>query len=68
VIVRHLGVIDDRGGDLGAVARGDDGLVGLRGDPARRVQPVDARDAALVDVDERLRSGSMRPTPSTAAR
>jgi len=68
VIVRYLGVIDDRDGDLGAVARGDDGLVGLLGDPARRVQLVDARVAAFVDVEEGFDPRSMRPTPSMAAR
>jgi hypothetical protein len=68
VIVRHLGVIDDRDGDLGAVARGDDGLVGLRGDPAAAYSPstpVSPRSSTSTNVfDPR----SMRPTPSTAAK
>ena len=56
IVERHVGVLEERQRHLGAVARRHDGLVGFLGDATGRVQSLDARPAALVGVNVRLRA------------
>jgi hypothetical protein len=54
VVERPLVVFEDGDGDFGAVTGTDGRLVGLLGKATGCIQPVDARAAALVGVDECL--------------